>query len=52
MIVADRYHHVGGTYGNISRARDLLVTANLGLTPQAKHLPPLRGSSRGEFRNR
>ena len=23
MIVADRYHHVGGTYGNISGARNL-----------------------------
>jgi len=45
MINADRYRHTGRTYVNISGAVILLISHSLGLTPQAKYLPPLRGSS-------
>ena len=44
MINADRYHHTGRTYVNISGAFSIIVPLYLGLTPQAKYLPPLRGS--------
>jgi len=30
MIVADRYHHVGGTYGNISGAQLFWVAVTWG----------------------
>ena len=36
MINIDRYHHIGRTYVNISRASRFFRFRVLGLTPQAK----------------